>query len=63
MASIDIDIKEFMYALNGCKIFLRSLHPLVPLCGIDLPLQSVPPSSLVVYPNLSLTSKPVFSHG
>jgi len=37
------------------------LHPLVPLCGIDFPLQSIPPSSLVVYPPLSLTSKPVFS--
>src|SRR6218665_3830618 len=38
--------------LNG-----GSLHPLVPLYGVDFPLQSVPPSSLVVYPPLSLTSK------
>src|SRR6218665_195670 len=31
------------------------------LCGIDLTLQSVPPSSIVFCPKLSLTSKHVFS--
>jgi len=34
---------------------------LVPLCGINIPLQSVPPSSLIVYPHLSITPTPVSS--
>jgi len=39
------------------------LRPLVHLCEINFPLQSAPQSSLLVYPRLSLTSKPVFSLG
>src|SRR6218665_2379163 len=42
---------------------IYTLHQLVHLFGMDFPLQSVPPSYLVVYPHLSLTSTPVFSLG
>jgi len=44
----------------------RSFASIGPLCGIDFSLQSAPKSSssvVVLYPHLSLTSKPIFSLG
>ena len=37
------------------------LHAWVLLCGMDFSLQSTPPSCVVAFPHLSLTSNPAFS--
>jgi len=51
----------FVPHVRNSVVQLRSFESIGPSLWNRLPLQSIPPSSLVVRPHLSLTSTPVFS--